>query len=340
MTAPALPATFADAVALLGTARTPADVFGDDTHVGLHIYRQLAKILHPDRAPADRADTATAAFARLTALWAARHGDPVTVDSRKRSYTLGPLVAAGDLADLYDVEVDGSPALFKIARSPVNNDLVEREAVALRRLHAEGDERHRAYVPELHDAFTLREAGTGVRRVITVTSRATGFVSLAEVRDAYPAGLDPRDAAWMWRRLLVALGFAHRAGVVHGAVLPDHVLIHPAAHGLALVDWCYSGGDGDPVPAIVSRYRDWYPPEVLSRKAPGPGTDIHLASRCVAALMGRAAPAPLTRFIRGCTLTSVAARPDDAWQVLRDLDALLERLYGPRTFRPFAMPST
>ncbi len=47
-----------------------------------------------------------------------------------------------------------------------------------------------------------------------------GFRSLTEVGTAYPDGVDPRDAAWMWRRLLVGLGFAHRAGVLHGAVLP------------------------------------------------------------------------------------------------------------------------
>ena len=60
--------------------------------------------------------------------------------------------------------------------------------------------------------------------------------SLAQVHAAYPRGLDPRDAAWMWRRLLVALGTVHAAGVVHGAVLPDHVLIHPDLHD-TLIGW-------------------------------------------------------------------------------------------------------
>ena len=44
----------------------------------------------------------------------------------------------------------------------------------------------------------------------------------------------------MWRRLLTALGWAHRARLVHGAVFPEHVLIHPELHGLVLVDWCYA----------------------------------------------------------------------------------------------------
>jgi hypothetical protein len=34
-----------------------------------------------------------------------------------------------------------------------------------------------------------------------------------------------------------------------------------------------------------------------------------------------------------------AGRPQDAWRLLAEFDELLERLYGPRTFRPFAMPA-
>ncbi|MGH3238625.1 MAG: adenylosuccinate synthetase, partial [Streptosporangiaceae bacterium] len=66
-----------------------------------------------------------------------------------------------------------------------------------------------------------REPRSGIQRHLNLIGRLTGFRSLAEVRAAFPAGIDPRDAAWMWRRLLVAAGAAHRAGVIHGAVLFD-----------------------------------------------------------------------------------------------------------------------
>ena len=77
----------------------------------------------------------------------------------------------------------------------------------------------------------------------------------------------------MWRRLLVGLGWAHRAGVVHGAVLPEHVLIHPAEHGLVLVDWCYSVAPGERIPALVAKHRDGLPagggrPEAGRRRPP------------------------------------------------------------------------
>jgi serine/threonine protein kinase len=143
----------------------------------------------------------------------------------------------------------------------------------------------------------------------------------------------------MWRRLLVAIGAAHRAGVIHGAVLPEHVLIHPAEHGLVLIDWCYSGQPGQPLPAIVARYCDWYPPEILARRPAGPDIDIWLATSCITELTGNRMPARLAAFCRGCQLASPARRPQDSWQLLAELDDLLGRLYGPRKFRPFVIPA-
>jgi hypothetical protein len=56
------------------------------------------------------------------------------------------------------------------------------------------------------------------------------------------------------------------------------------------------------------------------------------------ALMGERTPQPLRAFLRGCTLPAEPRRPHDAWRLLAELDALLDQLYGPRTFRPFTMP--
>jgi hypothetical protein len=82
---------------------------------------------------------------------------------------------------------------------------------------------------------------------------------------------------------------------------------------------------------------DWYPDEVLERRPPGPGTDIAMAARCMSVLMGRQAPTELRVFAGGCMMPRLDQRPDDAWRLLRELDSVLERLYGPRTFRPFQL---
>ena len=58
------------------------------------------------------------------------------------------------------------------------------------------------------------------------------------------------------------------------------------------------------------------------------------------ALMRDRAPGPLRGFARGCLLVAPKARPDDAWDLLAELDDVLGRIYGPRRFRPFALPAT
>jgi hypothetical protein len=327
VSAPTVPPDFAEAAAVLHAARTPADVFGPDPRLAAAVYRALAKLVHPDRVGPELAPAAHAAFAALTALWSQLRAAPVTIGS-------------DEVADYVESERDGVAVLLKVARRPSDNDLLRREAEALRLVRASVHKRHRAYLPPLRDAYTHRDRDTGADREVNVFARLDGFVSLASVRAAFPGGLDARDVAWMWRRLLVAIGLAHRAGVVHGAVLPDHVLIQPEQHGLVLVGWCYAAiGPTDRVPAMVGRYRDWYPPEIPARERPTPATDIYLATRCAVALMGDRAPEPLRRFARGCLLRPQLARPQDAWVLLGELDDVLERVFGPRRFRPFALPA-
>ncbi|MFF7197426.1 molecular chaperone DnaJ [Streptomyces sp. NPDC008079] len=329
--------TFEDALAALD-----AD-FPADAHDAVRRYRRLARLLHPDAAPPGRTAEAAAAFARLSARH--HHTDErataPTVTTADRRYVLGPVLATGDLAVLrtahYDENGDRREALLKIPQRPRDNDLLEHEADVLRRLDTVGERRHRAYAPQLIESFRHRDTD-GVERHVNALVPLTGFHTLAEVAAAHPGGLDPRDAAWMWRRLLTALGWAHRARLVHGAVFPEHVLIHPELHGLVLVDWCYATAFDTHVPVLVDRHRDAYPPEVPERRPASPATDIHLAALCVRQLMGDRAPAPMRAFLRACVLPSQNARPQDAWQLLGELDDLLERLYGPRTFRPFAMP--
>jgi len=312
------PRTTAEAIELIEAARKPADLFGRDAAPR---YRRLAKLTHPDAQAGDV--RAAAAFAKLADLW------------QRYSQVSRPVVARGDLANLYRVR-DG---LLKLARNPADNDLMDREATALRTLGRHDADRFSAYFPRLAGTQRVHDPRTGAERRGNVLGALDGFVSLAEIRRRQPGGIDPRDAAWMWRRLLVALGAAHQAGVSHGAVIPEHVLIHPAHHGLVLADWCYSGQPGTPLPAIVGRYRDWYPPEALGRRTSGPAGDVWLATRCMTALIGSQMPKPLGTFTRGCQLANPARRPQDAWLLLAELDDLLERLYGPRKFRPFAIPA-
>jgi hypothetical protein len=309
----------AEAIVLIAAASGPGDLFGRD---GADAYRRLARLTHPDSHPGD--SRAASAFTRLATLWQ-QHRDGH-----------GQLVARGDIANLYQA----GPSLLKVPRDPADNDLMRAETLALATLRTRVAPAWAAYFPAPVRAQRQRDPGSGTERWANMIGLLDGFRTLAEVHAAYPGGVDPRDAAWMWRRLLVAVGAAHRAGLIHGAILPEHVMIHPAEHGLVLVDWCYSSRPpGGRVRAVVERYLDWYPPEVLAGGAAGPDLDIWLATRCMTELVGPWMPPRMAAFARGCLLASPRRRPGDAWQLLAEFDELLERLYGPRRFRPFAMPA-
>jgi serine/threonine protein kinase len=352
-------------------------LFGDDVSILKQAYRKLARVLHPDayRDPADKA-LAERAFRRLQAFY-----DAATSAEEQETYgvvalvtmrtALGaheftrPLGTPGDLSDVYLVTatMNGGAArgaIGKVARAAADNDLLRAEAQALRRLRgADGDPERFAYIPELLDAFDYGEAGRP-RRATNVLARLDGFVTLEQVRVAYPRGVSPLDMAWIWRRLLLALGYAHGLGVIHGAALPAHIMIHPDQHGVVLVDWCYAsiangianGGAQPPIKAIVERYRGYYPEEVFAKHAPSPATDIGMAARCMVALLGgdpltgkfgeTQAPKPIQSFLRGCMAVKQSLRPDDAWALLEEFDGLLERLgdpYFPRRFHPFVLPT-
>lgn len=189
------------------------------------------------------------------------------------------------------------------------------------------------------------------------------FYSLADVLDQYPDGIDPRDMAWMYRRLLVALGFTHQAGFCHGAVLPQNVLIEPDVHGVVLSGWAHAvtiPKDGEctcwdcindlactaQAPELAGAYpgfEGWYPPDNLA----SPALDVYMAAVCVVSLIGGDPTAPASRvaglpseyyaFLGGSLNPAPEHRLSDAWQVLEYFDALLQRLYGKRRFRPFSM---
>ncbi|MDJ0346063.1 serine/threonine-protein kinase [Streptomyces sp. H10-C2] len=321
--------------------------FPEDRAAATRLHRRLARLLHPDTAPPGRRAEAAAAFLALNERWrqhlAAHSTAHLTITTRRHTYVLGGTQATGDLAVLrraaYEHDGVRHDALLKIPLRPYDNDLIEHEADVLARLDTAAEPRHRAYAPRLIETFRHRDT-SGTERRVNALEPLDGFHSLSEVAAAHPGGLDPRDAAWMWRRLLVALGWAHRARLVHSAVFPEHVLIHPALHGLVLIDWCYATATGTTAPVLIERHRDRYPPEIPGRQPVTEATDLHLAVRCMEHLMGERVPKPLAAFIRGCTLPGEAGRPHDAWRLLTELDELLERLYGPRTFRPFTMPIT
>jgi hypothetical protein len=267
----------------------------------------------------------------------------------RRRYTLLRLLASGDVADVHLATAADEPAaaeplyLLKVARAPEGNAHLDVERKALRTLlDGAGTTTYRNYLPALVDSFPT----TGRRpQRINVFRWEAGFHTFEQVHEQHPA-LDGRHLAWIFKRLLTVLGFSHRRGIVHGAVLPCHALIHAAGHGLRLVGWGQSVTAGRCLRTVPARYRDWYPAEVHDHRPASPATDLFLAARCLVYLAGgdpltnrmpETVPSPMRRFVQTCFLESAAMRPDDAWALMEDFDALLRALYGSPKFHELTL---
>jgi hypothetical protein len=338
-------ASLAFIVEKVARAKRPEDLFGELTgtkteqeQAGRRIFHRLSRSAHPDCHLGDSA--AEAAYSRISELWqqalvairAGVYGQPAAPSGpviRTKRHTYADLVpiAAGDIADVYACDYEDGRALLKVARQADDSDLIQTETAVLRHLRqvdrpAGAD--FLPFLPEPIETFRFREAGTGRNRTATAFVAPDGFVSLEEVKRLVPAGIHPKDMAWMWRRLLHILGYVHAREVIHGAILPSHVLIHPEGHGLILVDWCYAVREpiatSTHIPAISLPYEAWYPAEVMAKEPPRPGTDILMGARCMTALLGgdpvtgalpAAVPAPMRAFFANARFGPSSFLPDD-----------------------------
>jgi hypothetical protein len=316
-------------------------------------YRRLMRLIHPDTVDLVFQDEANSAVVRLNQLHAEAEralergvfgaSVPSLVLSSK-SFRHECAQKLGEKCDVTNgyraVSTDPKGAvdsLVKIAQLLRDNDLLKSEASALELL-GKTDDAHRRFYPELLDSIVVAD---GRKRLsANVIGWFDGFVDLEVVRKRYPLGIHALDMAWIWRRVLWALGGAHDAGMLHGALVPRHLLIYPTLHGVILVDWCYSvkctpDGYGK-LSAVVSEYRNWYPEAVLDgSQTPNESLDLAFAARSMLYVTDRTTmPEPMQRYFDACMTGSA---DESAYDMLARFDSLLERLgapYYPRTYRP------
>jgi hypothetical protein len=130
--------------------------------------------------------------------------------------------------------------VLKIARADAPAGSLRREKEILDALQACSSADAAYFTQRLPQpvAFGMSEDAAGGTDEVLVLRNPTGFWgSLADVRSNYPTGIDPRHAVWMWRRILDVLAFVHTSGWAHGRLGPDHLLVHPADHGVLIIGW-------------------------------------------------------------------------------------------------------
>ena len=285
--------------------------------------------------------------------------EPLDIKVGCRAFRVMDRIAIGSICAVYRCRfqsgAEAVEGVFKIARDPKSNAWVANEASVLRAIHATPDAaRFGQFLPLVEASFPFGYPGAmrhaNVLRTHPEIRSPDELYTLAEVQAAYPAGLDGRDVAWIWRRLLCAIGFAHRHDIVHGAVLPMHVMIEPKGHKLILVDWCTAvmnaKANARPTDILTGGFSDWYRRESVPGQPPTPSLDVAFGARCMIELLGGdpvradfpATVDPALRRHFGRLVGMDSGRRPPAGRVLEDFDTLIEAMWGPKMFRELTMP--
>ncbi len=358
------------------------------------VFRQLAKIAHSDKYidAAERA-VATEAFKLLGELRvvmedrvkvglygsptkttppAPKKAAPIVIVSGKLSVVVGDLLHKGATTAIYDgsAQLQGAPAqavLVKVVSTDRDNDLLEREAKALKAMikkakagaaDATGKklaEQALFYIPTLIASIAFAEPGKKGKRVANVFQKTPkleqGWSTLEEVRAAYPDGVSTRVAAFIWNRMLEGLIFAHSAGIIHGALTPNHVLVHAQSHAGRIIDWtaaCTMGTGEAPPYAETERFPGFHPAEIIDPAGmPSPASDIYMVAALIVYILGgdpkdmtlpSTVEDPFKELLNRCLQPKRTNRPGAALEVYNKFRRVREDLFGPPKFVEFRMP--
>lgn len=342
-------------------------------------FNKLARTVHPDVAPAGAEKLATETFALLMALresaeaaiTAGTYGKPfragnapaappstsddgATLESATAVYRLEKDPRwSGDFSSLYravTLSASSAPVLIKLADAPGYNQYLERELDILSRAAKEPKKFGRIlpYLPAVADTFLV--AGDAGKRFRAVAYRTRdGVRSLAEIRSALGGSLKPVETGWMLRRIIAQTLLADMLGVVHGAIVPDHVLLHPLTREPLHIGWAHAAhrARGERITTVMDRWRAFYPHEVMDRKEPDHRTDLYMAAKTCLWLVGgdvernrfpAGMPASVTKILLSCMSEKRSQRPGDGRDVLDALTREIRTAWG-RSYHPLDVPS-
>lgn len=279
-----------------------------------------------------RVDPSSVSANRYKQAWAEWNGGGAAGGARLLSiadtqWVEQSLLARGEISDVYIAKRARFPSelvLLKVLRDAEDAPLLDREWRALNQLQ---DSSLGSRIP---DPVVKSDHACAYRW-------ASGFIHTFEsIREAYPDGIPAVAAIWVWRRILEVLAVMRQAGLVHGALLPNHLLIQKGEHGVRIVGFSCADAPNAPLRLVSTQFESFYPASSLKSGKLTSSMDIVMSARCVAYLLGTHAPPPLADLLR--RMGTDDDRSDaDPWKLRKEVGELGTALFGPPAFHPIEM---
>jgi len=195
------------------------------------------------------------------------------------------------------------------------------------------DLRHYA-LPAMRDLYKLEDG-----RVLLVMSYIPGLTLEKEVKRV--GAMEPETVAWITERILNALNYIHRHGVVHGDLKPQNIIVQEDRHMAVLVDFGLSmvKPTGSAEAKGFTPY--FAPPEEIAGKPLIPESDYYsLGMTMIYALSGgpeyverkmvpKDVPEEMCAFIKRLIARDVNSRPQYGKEDLCDtIVELRKKVFG------------
>jgi serine/threonine protein kinase len=333
-------------------AKCPQDVFPDYLSLGIEpalaalkkFYVEQILLFHPDKVDEKYKSEAENISGKLNALYEEaqasirlgkwdRPKSKSIIQIGKNSLYLAGQVYRGTFCNCFVTE---GGELIKIPRSAKDNPKVTRESEVLKEVWKNTRENAQQFFPELRRTIKLaRPDGERVCNIFPHFSEHhpdRGY-TLQEVINAYPGGVDLRNAAWMLNRLLVAIGTLHYSDYVHANLTPDNFIIFPETHYGMLVGFTSAVKNGEKSDTVS----EYSAPEV-GKSALTPASDLWSAIKIIRKVLGKTPITPrMEGLFKSCEMTK--HRNNDAFEVFNDFKDALFRHFGPPSRAEFTMPN-
>lgn len=327
-------------------------------------YRLLIKIAHPDTGGNTEAFRTVRAYYNesvrrvqngtfgqiLKAEKPKENTSYPTITSKKATYQILGVYSQTDISIIYNATDGHRNVYLKVVKSPSDNDLMMNEITALKHLHSvnsirNNNESWELYTPTLIEAFNVKNK-KGIKQAVHVFENDGNWYMLKDILNDHPYGINPLDAVWMFRRVLMIMGYAHDNKIVHGAITPLNILIYPEQHGLRLTNWENNVEYSDimgyiKTPTADMAYRDYYPDTVLLGQPTNTYNDLYMAIQLAKTMFkSKDTIVAIHNYIQKYdNLENL--KHTNAWEMLSQFDTVIQNAgtpYYPKKWHTFEYP--
>lgn len=280
--------------------------------------KKLQELTHPDifNNPSEK-EIATQLFKNLTNL--------LNTKVQIGKYNVEKIYN-GDISSLYG----DNTHLIKIVNFSSNNYLINNEFINLTKIvESPGNNFKFDYLPNPIEQLLIKSRGKKPRQS-NVFKFDSGFLTLENIANKFPKGINGHHLAWMIKRCLVAIGCAYEHEITHNAILPNHILINPSNHQCKLIGWTFSLKAGEKLKMVPTGAKSFYHQSILKGGDSSLETDLYMLGKTflkVASIL----PAKIDNFLISFLLRGESSHP---WQLHEDFDKILLKIYGQPKFVP------